>query len=114
MRDAFDLDDKSTGQLTMVILRMSITPYLIAQDIYMLGSFAGIFSRVTSSLAPVPQPASMQQAGQVSYLDQNDAREQRLGQSDGSLPGLEQTLEFIQTVDKAIKVQHFHPPSSSS
>ena len=34
----------------------------------------------------------MQQAGQVPYLDQNDAYEQSLGQSDGSLPGSEQTL----------------------
>ena len=34
----------------------------------------------------------MQQAGQVPYLDQNDAHEQSLGQSDGSLPGPEQTL----------------------
>ena len=34
----------------------------------------------------------MQQAGQVPHLDQNDAHEQSLGQSDGSLPGPEQTL----------------------
>ena len=34
----------------------------------------------------------MQQAGQVPHLDQNDALEQSLGQSDGSLPGPEQTL----------------------
>ena len=34
----------------------------------------------------------MQQAGQVPYLDQSDAHEQSLGQSDGSLPGPEQTL----------------------
>ena len=33
----------------------------------------------------------MQQAGQVPYLDQNDAHEQSLGQSDGSLAGPEQT-----------------------
>ena len=34
----------------------------------------------------------MQQAGQAPYLDQNDAHEQSLGQSDGPLPGPEQTL----------------------
>ena len=34
----------------------------------------------------------MQQAGQAPFLDQNDAHEQRLGQSDESLPGPEQTL----------------------
>ena len=34
----------------------------------------------------------MQQPGQAPYLDQNDAHEQSLGQSDGSLPGPEQTL----------------------
>ena len=34
----------------------------------------------------------MQQAGQVPYLDQNDAHKQGLGQSDGSLPAPEQTL----------------------
>ena len=34
----------------------------------------------------------MQQAGQLPYFDQNDAHEQSLGQSDGSLPGPEQTL----------------------
>ena len=38
----------------------------------------------------------MQQAGQVPYLDQNDAHEQSLGQSDGSLPGPEQTLNQSQ------------------
>ena len=31
----------------------------------------------------------MQQAGQVPYLDEKDAHEQSLGQSDGSLPGPE-------------------------
>ena len=34
----------------------------------------------------------MQQAGQVPHLDQNDAHKQSLGQSDGSLPGPEQTV----------------------
>ena len=34
----------------------------------------------------------MQQARQVPHLDQNDAHEQSLGESDGSLPGSEQTL----------------------
>ena len=34
----------------------------------------------------------MQPAGQVPYLYQNDAHEQSLGQSDGSLSGPEQTL----------------------
>ena len=34
----------------------------------------------------------MQQAGQVPDLDQNDAHEQSLGQSDGCLPGPEHTL----------------------
>ena len=42
----------------------------------------------------------MQQAGQVPYLDQNDAHEQSLGQSDGSLPGLEQTLN--QSINQTI------------
>ena len=39
----------------------------------------------------------MQQAGQVPHLDQNDAHEQSLGQSDGSLPGPEQTLNHSLT-----------------
>ena len=34
----------------------------------------------------------MRHTGQIPYLDQNDAHEQSLGQSDGSLPGPEQTL----------------------
>ena len=34
----------------------------------------------------------MQQAGQLPYLDENDAHEQSLGQSDGSLPSPKQTL----------------------
>ena len=42
----------------------------------------------------------MQQAGQVPYLDQNDAHEQSLGQSDGSLPGPEQTLN--QSINQSI------------
>ena len=42
----------------------------------------------------------MQQAGQVSYLDRNDAHEQSLGQSDGSLPGPEQTLN--QSINQSI------------
>ena len=37
----------------------------------------------------------MQQAGQISYLDQNDAHEQSLGQCDGSLPGPRHTLNPI-------------------
>ena len=43
----------------------------------------------------------MQQAGQVPYLDQN-AHEQSLGQSDGSLPGPEQTLN--QSSNQALKI----------
>ena len=50
----------------------------------------------------------MQQAGQVPYLDQNDAHEQSLGQSDGSLPGPEQTLN--QSINQSIDTQTlFHP-----
>ena len=47
----------------------------------------------------------MQQAGQVPYLDQNDAHEQSLGQSDGSLPGPEQTLyqSINQSINQSIK-----------
>ena len=44
----------------------------------------------------------MQQAGQVPYLDQNDAHEQSLGQSDGSLPGPEQTLN--QSINQSINM----------
>ena len=44
----------------------------------------------------------MQQAGQVPYLDQNDAHEQSLGQSDGSLPGPEQTLNQSINQSKSI------------
>ena len=43
---------------------------------------------------------TMQQAGQVPYLDQDDAHEQSLGQSDGSLPGPEQTLN--QSINQSI------------
>ena len=42
----------------------------------------------------------MQQAGQVAYLDQNDAHEQSLGQSDGSLPGPEQTRNQNQSINQ--------------
>ena len=49
---------------------------------------------------PISQPATVQQAGQVPYLDQNDAHEQSLGQSDGSLPGPEQTLN--QSINQSI------------
>ena len=44
----------------------------------------------------------MQQAGQVPDLDQNDAHEQSLGQSDGSLPGPKQTLN--DSVNQSIKL----------
>ena len=47
----------------------------------------------------------MQQAGQVPYLDQNDAHEQSLGQSDGSLPGPEQTLN--QSINQSINIVYY-------
>ena len=72
----------------VVILKMSTMPFSIAQDIHMPGSFFRTFPESHH----IYQPATMQQAGQVPYLDQNVAHEQSLGQSDGSLPGLEQTL----------------------
>ena len=69
----------------VVILKMSTMPFSIAQDIHMPES-------IFRAYQPVSQPATMQQAGQVPHLDQNDAHEQSLGQSDGSLPGPKQTL----------------------
>ena len=56
----------------------------------------------------------MQQAGQVPYLDQNDAHEQSLGQSDVSLPGPEQTLNQSiigpakQLIQNGSALQHLH------
>ena len=47
----------------------------------------------------------MQQAGQVLCLDQNDAHEQSLGQSDGSLTGPEQTLN--QSNNQSILIQWY-------
>ena len=55
-------------------------------------SASGPFPESHHIYQPVSQPATMQQAGQVPCLDQNDAHEQSLGQSDGPLPGPEQTL----------------------
>ena len=51
----------------------------------------------------------MQQAGQVPHLDQNDALEQSLGQSDGSLPGPEQTLN--QPKKKTVTSWHMSRPA---
>ena len=51
------------------------------------GAFSGPFPESHHIYQPVSQPATMQQAGQVPHLDQYDAHEQSLGQSDGSLPG---------------------------
>ena len=84
----------------VLILKMSTMPSLTAQDIHMLGSFFRIFPESHHIYQPVSQPASMQQAGQVPHLDQNDAYEQSLGQSDGSLPGPKQTLN--QSINQSV------------
>ena len=47
----------------------------------------------------------MQQAGQVPHLDQNDAHEQSLGQSDGSLPGPKQTLNQSKQIQIFFKLK---------
>ena len=86
--DAFDSDDESSGHIEddyHAILDCS--GYTYAREL-----FQDLSPESHHIYQPVSQPATMQQAGQVPYLDQNDAHEQSLGQSDGSLPGPEQTL----------------------
>ena len=68
-------------------------------------AFSGPFPESHHIYQPVSQPATMQQAGQVPYLDQNDAHEQSLGQSDGSLPGPKQTLNQAINQSKTERVQ---------
>ena len=71
-------------------------------------SFFRTFPESHHIYQPVSQPATMQQAGQVPYSDQNDAHEQSLGQSDGSLPGPEQTLNqsINQSINHYLDEQH--------
>ena len=76
----------------VVILKMSTMPFSIAQDIHMPESFFRTFSRVTSHLSASFSTSHNATGWPISILDQHDAHEQSLGQSDGSLPGPKQTL----------------------
>lgn len=76
MSDVFDSDDESSDHT-----EDEHHAIFVAQDIHTLGAFR-ILSRITS----LEQLASMQQAGQAPRMDQDDAQEQILGQSDGALP----------------------------
>ena len=77
----------------MVILKMSTMPFFRLLRIYICQrASSGPVPESHHIYQPVSQPATMQRAGQVPYVDQSDAHEQSLGQSDGSLPGPEQSL----------------------
>ena len=80
--DAFDSDDESSGHIEDEHHAICDCSGYNAREL-----FSGPFPESHHIYQLVSQPATMQQAGQVPYLDQNDAHEQSLDQSDGSLPG---------------------------